>query len=95
MNVVSTSVSRMRLPAAQRLVSLEAGAGEQVAGVVASRLPLVERRHESGVGVEVVAALVDPVAQTVPLGEQGLVGHLDGGGAGGGVAVEGERAGSG
>ena len=39
-------------------------------------------------GPQVVAALVNPVSQRVPFGEQRFVGYFDGGGTGGGITVE-------
>ena len=56
----------------------EPGTGEQVVGVAPRLLPLGDRGEQCRVPVEVLARLIDPAPQPVPLGQQRLVRHLDG-----------------
>ena len=66
----------------------ETAAAEQVVGVVARALPLVDGLGQPAVQQQLLAAIVDPSVEPVPLGQQRLVGDLDGRGAGDGMAVE-------
>ena len=63
----------------------------RIAGLFARSFPFGGGLGEAAVQQQVLASLVDPAPQPVPVGEQRLVGDLDGGGAGGGMAVEGEQ----
>ena len=74
------------------LVVVEPRSREEVTGIATRCLPLVHGDSEARVRREILAALVDPVAQPVPLGEQSFVGDLDGWRTGGRIAVEGEQA---
>jgi hypothetical protein len=69
----------------------QAGAGEQVVGVTAGRLPLVGRTHQRLVPLERSPVPFDPARQSVPFPEERLVGDLDRRLVGRGVAVEGEQ----
>ena len=72
--------------------SRRAASREQVAGVAAGGLPLVDGHEERRLLGEVVAVLVDPVPEAVPFGEQCFVGDLDRRAAGRRIAIEREEA---
>ncbi len=73
------------------LVVGEAGAAEEVVVGVAGTVPLVDGVAQGHVAADVVAALVDPVAQPLPFPQQGFMRHLQGGRTGELIAVEGEK----
>lgn len=73
-------------------VVVEPRALQQVAGVAAGRFPLVHGNEERCLLDQIVAVLIDPVPQSMPLGEQGLVGDLDRRAAGCRIAIEREEA---
>ena len=58
------------------LEDVETTAGEQVVGITASGQPLVDDERVGGVLAQVVAPVVDPSAQPLPLTEQRLMGDL-------------------
>ena len=75
-----------------RLRQLESAAAVQEAGIGPGADPLVCRCLESPAGEQLLTGVVDPSGEPIPLGQQRLVGDLDGGGPTHRVPVEREEA---
>ncbi len=70
----------------------EAAAGREEPPVPVVFDPFADLGGEAAVGTHVLSIGFDPAPETGPFPEQGLVGHLDGGSTGVGVAVERQQA---
>ena len=69
------------------LEHVETTAGEQIVGIAAGGQPFVDDERVGAVLAQVVAPVVDPSAQPVPLTEQRLMGDLHREGTREGIAV--------